>query len=88
MEMIEKEPYVLSVCKKEFESEEDFLQRFHSAVDVLIQSDYILTIKEEVDDCYVIKYAPIDEDWGCVYPRWISEEEYQQLFSNQYPEEG
>lgn len=86
--MMDKEPCVLSVAKRDFETWQEFKDRFARAILVLIENDYIPVVYKEVDSVYVIKYAPFDESFGCVYPRWLSPDEYDDFLSMQYPKEG
>lgn len=67
------------ICKDNFSTQEDFENEIKKAVMLLLNNDYIMTVKYDAEDkelgVVVIDYNNANESYGCHYPNWLSPEE-------------
>lgn len=75
----------LTVCRDEYKSQEDFENAIKKAVMVLLENDYIMTVKYDDKDLgvVVIHYNYADESYGCDYPHWLSPEEIESVVTDE-----
>lgn len=70
------------ICKDNFNSQEEFENAIRDAIMVLLENDYIMTVK--YDDkgigIVVINYNYSNQEFGDVYPYWLMPEEYESIF--------
>lgn len=73
------------ICKDSFKTQEEFENEIKKAVILLLNNDYIMTVKYDAGDkemgVVVIDYDCADETWGCHYPYWLSPEEFELIES-------
>lgn len=69
----------LVICKKEFETKEEFKQRLTEALTVLLESEYICTVRAEENDIIVIRYDYDDKYYGSPYPYWLTPEQVERI---------
>ena len=66
----------LVICKDNFKDDNAFKNEVANAIMLLLNNDYIMTVKYDVNDkgagVVVIEYEASDESWGCPYPYWLS----------------
>lgn len=77
----------MTICRDNYKTQEEFETAVKTAVMLLLNEDYILTIK--YDDkgfgIIVIHYDYADRSYGCDYPYWLSPEEIEQVnFNTEY----
>lgn len=70
------------ICKDNFNSKEEFENAIRDAIMVLLENDYIMTVK--YDDkgigIVVINYNYSKQEFGDAYPYWLMPEEYESIF--------
>lgn len=75
----------LVVVREEYKTQEDFENAVKDAIMVLLNNDYIMTVK--YDDkglgIVVIEYNPIQQEWGDYYPYWLLPEEEETVVYNE-----
>ena len=69
----------LVICKKDFETKEEFKQRLTEAITVLLESEYICTVRAEGNDIIVIRYDYDDKSYGSPYPYWLTPEQWENI---------
>ena len=69
------------VCKDDYKSQEDFENAIKGAVMVLLNNNYIMTVK--YDDkgfgIVAIDFNHDEQEYGCHYPYWLSPNEYESI---------
>lgn len=69
----------LVLCRDDYSNNEEFKNVLRDAVMLLLDANYIMTVKYDVNDkemgIVVIDYEHADEEYGCAYPRWLLPEE-------------
>lgn len=67
----------LVICRDNYESQEKFESAIKNAVMLLLDADYIMTVRYDEPSLgiVVINYEAADQSWGCPYPYWLSPEE-------------
>ena len=73
----------LVICKEDFKSKEEFENAIRDAVMMLLNLDYIMTIKYDARDkemgIVVIHYNYADEEFGDRLPYWLYPEEEESV---------
>ena len=69
----------LVICKKDFETKEEFKQRLTEAITVLLESEYICKIRLDETDIIVIEYDYDDKSYGSPYPYWLTPEQVERI---------
>ena len=71
----------LVICKEDYESKEEFESAIKDAIMVLLNNNYIMTVR--YDDkglgIVVIEYNYADRRYGDSYPYWLLPEEYESV---------
>lgn len=70
------------ICRDKFDSDAEFKNAIKDAISVLLENDYIMTVR--YDDrglgIVVIDYDSADRKLGGVYPYWLLPEEWESLY--------
>lgn len=71
----------LIICKDKYETKEDFENAIKDAVMVLLNNDYIMTVRydEKGLGIVAIEYNNDDANYGTAYPEWLYPEEFQSI---------
>lgn len=69
----------LVICKKDFETKEEFKQRLTEAITVLLESEYICKVKLDETNIIVIEYEYADQSFGHPYPYWLTPEQCESI---------
>lgn len=71
----------ITICKDQYKSKEDFENAIKDAVMVLLNNDYIMTIRydEKGLGIVAIEFNHDDEAFGCPYPYWLLPEEIESV---------
>ena len=71
-------------CKDKYETETDWELAIGNAVMMLLNADYIITVRydEKGSGIVVIEFEYDDRDYGGVYPYWLEPEEIEQVVFN------
>ena len=71
-------------CKDKYETETDWELAIGNAVMMLLNADYIMTVRydEKGLGIVVIEFEYDDRDYGGVYPYWLEPEEIEQVVFN------
>ena len=69
------------ICKSNFSNSDEFENAIKRAIMVLLENDYILTVRYDEPGCGIvaIDYNYADASYGCHYPYWLSPEEYESI---------
>ena len=63
------------ICKDNFENEYDFYEEIANAIRLLLNNDYIMTVRYDANDkemgIVCIDYEHCQREWGCPYPYWL-----------------
>lgn len=72
------------ICRNKFNSQEEFENAIKNAVMVLLDNDYIMTVKydEKGLGIVVIEYNYGDQSFGDAYPYWLMPEEWESVVWN------
>ena len=78
----------LTLCRDNYDSEEDFFEEVKTAVKLLLDAEYIMTIRYDEKGLGIIsiEYNHADQSYGCHYPYWLSPEEADAAFSQEESE--
>lgn len=69
------------ICKKDYETNETFHDAIRDVVKVLLDNNYIMTIRYDDKGLGIVcvDYGYADESYGDYYPRWLSPYEYESI---------
>lgn len=69
------------ICREEYETTEDFENAIKKAVMVLLDNNYIMTVRydEKGLGIVVIEYNYADQSYGDYYPVWLSPTEIESI---------
>ncbi len=72
------------ICKDKFKSEEDWKNAIKDAVMVLLENDYIMTVRydEKGFGIVAIDYNYAEQEFGAAYPYWLMPEEWESIVWN------
>ena len=73
------------ICRDKFDSEEAFKNAIRDAIMVLLENDYIMTVRYDAKGLgiVVIDYDSDDQSIGGAYPYWLIPEEYESVAWNE-----
>lgn len=71
----------ITVCRDEYKSKEDFENAIKDAVMVLLNNNYIMTVRydEKGLGIVAIDYNYADQSYGDAYPYWLEPEEIESV---------
>lgn len=77
----------IAICKEDYSSQEDFENAIKKAVMVLLENNYIMTVRwdEKGFGILVIEFEHDDQSLGAPYPYWLTPDEWESVA---YNEEG
>ena len=66
----------LTICRDNYKSEEEFRNAISTAVNLLIDAEYVLVIQydEKGLGIVTIDYSYVDRSLGAPYPLWVNED--------------
>lgn len=69
------------ICKDQYKSKEDFENAIKDAIMVLLNNNYIMTVRydEKGLGIVAIEYDSDDQSHGKAYPYWLLPEEYESI---------
>lgn len=67
------------VCRDDYESKEDFENAIKDAVMVLLNNNYIMTVRYDDMGVVVIDFNHDNQEYGCDYPHWLSPDEFESI---------
>lgn len=72
------------ICRDKFKTEEDWKNAIKDAVMVLLENDYIMTVRydEKGFGIVAIDYNYADQSFGDAYPYWLMPEEWESITWN------
>ena len=79
----------LVICRDKFDSDEAFKNAIRDAVMVLLENEYIMTVRydEKGFGIVAIEYNYSDQQFGDAYPYWLLPEEWESVIWNDEKEE-
>ena len=74
----------VTVCKKDYKSEEEFRNAIKDAIMVLLDNNYIMTVRYDEKGCGIvaIDFDYDKQEFGGAYPYWLFPEEYESISWN------
>jgi hypothetical protein len=69
----------LVICRDTYKSQEEFENAIKEAVIVLLNNNYIMTVKYDEYGVVLISYNDCDVNRGADYPYWLSPEEWESV---------
>ena len=71
----------LVICRDTYETQEDFENAIKKAVMVLLDNNYIMTVRYDEPGLGIvcIDYNSADESYGHHYPHWLSPTEWESV---------
>ena len=71
----------ITLCKDNYESESEFENAIKTAIMLLLNANYIMTVKYDEPGLGIvcIDFDHDDECLGCDYPRWLSPDEFETI---------
>lgn len=76
----------LVICKEHYKSEEEFEKVIKDAIMLLLNAEYVMTIKYDANDkemgIVVIEYNYAELEFGDRYPYWLYPEEAESVIGN------
>ena len=73
----------LTICKKDYSSDKEFKNAIKRAIMVLLENDYIMTVKYDDRDkemgIVIINYDCANEEFGGALPYWLLPYEVETL---------
>ena len=72
----------ITICKDTYETQEDFENAIKKAVMVLLDNNYIMTVRYDEPGLGIvcIEFETADQTVGCRYPYWLSLTEWESVF--------
>lgn len=72
------------ICKNKYDSQEEFESAVKRAIMVLLENDYIMTVRwdEKGLGILVIEYEDDNQSRGAAYPYWLYPEEWESVVYN------
>ena len=69
------------ICRDEYKSKEEFENAIRDAVMVLLNNNYIMTVRydEKGFGIVAIEFNSDKQEYGGVYPYWLSPEEFESV---------
>ena len=67
------------IVRDKFDSDEAFKNAIKDAILVLLENDYIMTVRYDEEGIVVIDYDSADRKLGGVYPYWLSCGEHESI---------
>ena len=73
----------LVLCKDDYKDEAEFYSAVTTAIKLLIDAGYILTVEWDEKGLGIlrIKYNYADREYGCEYPYWLTCEQADMLYA-------
>ena len=69
------------VCQEDYDTKEDFENAIKDAVTVLLNNNYIMTVRYDDKGLGIvaIDFNYSDQSFGCDYPFWLSPDEWESV---------
>lgn len=69
------------ICRDTYKTQEDFENAIKKAVMVLLDNEYIMTVRYDEPGLGIvcIDFDNADESMGCPYPYWLSPREWESV---------
>ena len=79
----------ITICKEDYETEEDFENAIKKAIMVLLNNNYIMTVRwdEKGLGILTIEFNHDKSEFGADYPYWLSPEEFECVMYDKQEEE-
>ena len=80
----------ITICRSEYDTQEDFENAIKKAIMVLLDNNYIMTVRYDEKGLKIvaIDYNTSRQDWGDDYPYWLSPEEIEKALCPDDKEES
>ena len=72
----------IEIDRSMYETKDEYENAVKTAIMLLLDAGYIMTVEYEDCDFVVIKYSYSDEEIGDKMPRWISPDEWELILSS------
>ena len=73
------------ICKEDYKTQEDFENAIKKAVMVLLENNYIITVRYDEPGLSIvcIDFEKDDTRIGCSYPYWLTPEQWESIAFNE-----
>lgn len=71
----------ITICRDTYKTREDFENAIKKAIMVLLDNEYIMTVRYDDPGLGIvcIDYNHEDQNYGCHYPYWLSPAEWESI---------
>ena len=71
----------LVICRNKYNSEEEFNNAIRDAIVLLLNAEYIMTVRYDEKGCGIvaIEYNYDDQSFGDAYPYWLTPNEWESI---------
>lgn len=71
----------ITICRDAYKTQEDFENAIKKAIMVLLDNDYIMTVRYDAPGLGIvcIDFENADENIGCSYPYWLTPEQWESI---------
>ena len=71
----------MTICRDTYKTQEDFENAIKKAVMVLLDNNYIMTVRYDEPGLGIVSidYNHDDQSYGCHYPFWLSPTEWESV---------
>lgn len=69
----------LTICRDDYSAKEEFEDAIKIAIMLLLNNNYIMTVRYENKNVVIIDYNYDDEKYGCSMPYWLTPDEVESI---------
>jgi hypothetical protein len=71
----------LTICRENYESQDEFENAIKKAVMLLLEARYIMTVRYDEPGLGIvcINFETDRQEWGCPYPYWLTPTEFESV---------
>ena len=71
----------ITICRDAYLTKEDFANGIKDAIMVLLQNEYIMTVRYDEPGLGIVSidFETDDESVGCPYPYWLTPEQWESV---------
>lgn len=69
----------ITICRDTYKTQEDFENAIKKAIMVLLDNEYIMTVRYDEPGIVCIDYDHGNQSYGDPYPYWLSPTEWERL---------
>ena len=70
----------LIICRDKFDSKEEFENAIRDAIMVLLNNEYVMTVRYDECGIVAIDFNYDNQEFGDAYPYWLMPEEWESIY--------